>query len=311
MEVGCYMNEWFRVSCNRTGDGPKLFISSINLQLLDVSFSKGIVVVSNPITYSSCENNNNNNNNGVSVNLTSTPFFFSHIFNRFVSVGCGSFVTILPNSNGYPFGGCPQPDCKNVTKTSFVSCITKIPPGLGFFAVNMTESYPSKSSKTSSCGSAFLVDERFFPLGTRSPECNGMSSWTWTNILTIQQQWSTPKVGYVPTALQWGIPKSGQCELKGGSNTLCSSDGKYCWSNNSSTQLCVCSMDNVFTSGDDHSTDISFQGTYYSIFVSYIYWRMPLLEMSTRYSLVNGERIVLLFSSRGCVVLYILLIRGW
>ncbi|XVF65398.1 hypothetical protein PTKIN_Ptkin09bG0245500 [Pterospermum kingtungense] len=254
MKVGCYMNDWFKVTCNQTCDGPKPFIGSINLQLLSVSFHKGTVVVNNPITYSNCQNKDEDND-GVSVNLTGTPFYFSDISNVFVSVGCGSLVTISRNSNDYPFGGCPQPNCSSVTMTSIVSCITKIPLGLGSFAVNMTGNYPSNSSKRS-CGSAFLVDESMLnPLWTKCPDCNGLSSWT--NVFPIQQQWIAPKVGHLPTTLQWGIPKSVSCELKEGSNSKCSSDGQYCWSKISSMHLCVCSIvDDFFTSGNDHSIDV-------------------------------------------------------
>ncbi|XVF65399.1 hypothetical protein PTKIN_Ptkin09bG0245600 [Pterospermum kingtungense] len=217
----------------------------------------GTAVVNNSVTYSNCLNKAEDNN-GVSVNLTGSPFFFSDTFNRFVSVGCGSLATILHSPTDYPFGGCLQPSCSNITVTPNVTCITKIPPGLSSFAANMTESYPSNISNRS-CGSAFLVDKNLLnPLWVKSVDYNDISSWT--NVPRIPP-WGTPKVGHVPTTLEWGIPKRGLCELKDGSNTLCSFDGHYCWSNISSTHLCVSSVDLhvVYTDDDldyNYSTDV-------------------------------------------------------
>ncbi|KAE8734317.1 putative wall-associated receptor kinase-like 11 [Hibiscus syriacus] len=74
IQVGCYRSKWFKVTCNRTADGEKPFISSINMQLLNVSVS-------------------------AIGNLGGTPFFFSHIFNRFMFVGCGNSATFLLGSN--------------------------------------------------------------------------------------------------------------------------------------------------------------------------------------------------------------------
>ncbi|XP_022722174.1 wall-associated receptor kinase-like 5 [Durio zibethinus] len=240
IKVGCYRNEWFRVSCNETGDGPKPFISSINMQLLNVSFSRGTVLVNNSITYFNCPNKSEDNN-GVSVNLTGSPFFFSEIFNKFVSVGCGYLVTIFRSRTDYPFGSCLQPRCSNIM-TSNVSCLMKIPPGLSSFTANMTEIYPSNGSRRS-CGSAFMVDVSFFDSDssrTILPDQNGVSGWTHVP-MTLQR--GTPKAGHVPTALQWGTLKRGLCELKDGSNTFCSSGGQYCWTNLSASHLCVCSVD--------------------------------------------------------------------
>ncbi|KAK8571575.1 hypothetical protein V6N12_027657 [Hibiscus sabdariffa] len=54
IEAGCYMNGWFRVTCNETTDAPKVYLTSFGLQLLRISVSEGTVVVNNPVTYSNC-----------------------------------------------------------------------------------------------------------------------------------------------------------------------------------------------------------------------------------------------------------------
>ncbi|XVF65413.1 hypothetical protein PTKIN_Ptkin09bG0247000 [Pterospermum kingtungense] len=259
----CYVNKWFRVSCNKTSDGPKPFISSMNkLQLFNVSFLQGSAIINNSITYFNCSDKVEDNN-GVSVNLTGSPFFFSLTSNRFVSVGCGSLVTVLRNPTDYPFGGCLQPYCySDIHVTSDANCSTIILPGLSSFAAKMTEIYPSNSSKRS-CGSAFLADVSLFEAYAT---IGGNVNTSWSNYPAIYQR---PKFGHVPTALQWGIPKRGLCELKNGSNTMCSSDSQYCWSNISSTYLFVCSVSvvsisNYFVSSDTYSTDVCQDGKYCS-----------------------------------------------
>ncbi|KAK8682454.1 hypothetical protein V6N13_054842 [Hibiscus sabdariffa] len=54
IEAGCYMNVWFRVTCNETTDAPKVYLTSFGLQLLRISVSVGTVVVNNPVMYSNC-----------------------------------------------------------------------------------------------------------------------------------------------------------------------------------------------------------------------------------------------------------------
>ncbi|XP_022722176.1 wall-associated receptor kinase-like 8 [Durio zibethinus] len=240
MEVGCYMNDWFRVSCNKTGDGPKPFISSINMQLLNVSLPLGRVIVNNSATYFNCRNKSEDNN-GVSVNLTGSPFFFSHIFNRFVSVGCGSLATVSRNPTDYPVGGCLQPRCSNIG-TSNDSCLAKIPPGLSSFAANMTEIYPSDGSKKS-CGSAFMVDVSLLDSpGTIIANRNVPRKLEFELIPTaLHWDRGSPKDGHVPTALQWAKPISGRCDLTG-LDTFCSSSGQYCWARLEVSLLCVCSV---------------------------------------------------------------------
>nr|KJB28012.1 hypothetical protein B456_005G021600 [Gossypium raimondii] len=202
IKVGCYKSEWFRVTCNKTADGEKPFISSINMQLLNISFYEGTVLVKNSVIYSYCPGKDLENNEG-SVNLTGTPFFFSHIFDRFI-------------------------------------CAVNIPSGLSSFVTNIRRIYPNNGSKRS-CISAFIVDTRFLD----SLEVNSDHNATTTN----------RRGSYVPTTLQWGIPKRGICELGEESGTLCSPDGRYCWTSLSQMHLYVCTPD-TYNDYDYLSTDV-------------------------------------------------------
>ncbi|KAL4366661.1 hypothetical protein GQ457_05G027690 [Hibiscus cannabinus] len=231
IEVGCYMTKWFRVTCNKTAVGEKPFISSINMQLLNVSFYDGTVTVNNSVTYSDCLGNDQENN-GVSVDLTGTPFFFSDKFNRFMSVGCGNSAIFLRSpTHGPRISGCKQRPCGDTT-TSTVGCSTNIPPGLSSFAANITQFRPSNGNNRS-CSSAFIVDVRdmrFLDLiDAKSDPNNTTTNSSWT---------------HVPTTLGWGTPKRGLCELGEESGTACSPDGRYCWTSLSQNHLCVCTSDN-------------------------------------------------------------------
>ncbi|XP_022749264.1 26S proteasome regulatory subunit 10B homolog A-like [Durio zibethinus] len=75
---GRYTNSWFRVTCNKTTDGQKPFISGINLELLGLFSPGSEIVVNNPVTYVNCGNKDNNSIARASTgNLTDTPFLFS------------------------------------------------------------------------------------------------------------------------------------------------------------------------------------------------------------------------------------------
>lgn len=213
------MNDAFRVSCEETIDGSKKpFISSINLELVNVRFSEGRVIVNNSITYSNCNNHQDDRKNGVSVNLTNTPFYFSDIFNSFGSVGCGNFATLYHNQIDDHIVGCLQPSCNsNANLSTNDMCITSVPPRLDTFAASLTKKYRHYNGNRS-CGSAFVFD---------MSQMDG---------LTVQHAEK-----HVATSLQWGKPLPAPCKLKDGKKTFCNSEGHYCWSWLSREVLCVCS----------------------------------------------------------------------
>ncbi|KAK8682457.1 hypothetical protein V6N13_054845 [Hibiscus sabdariffa] len=233
IKVGCYMNNAFRVTCNETINGPTPFISSINLRLLQVSFYESVALINNPITHFRCLNEDQTN--VVRLNLTGTPFLFSDVFNRFVSFGCGCATFLSNSTNDNPdHGYCLLSRC-GTNVAAKLSCSSGIPSGLSSFAVTVTPIYPSNGNNQS-CGSAFVVDERYIDsLGKTIPYRNGTSNWTLLN---------------VPTTLQWGTHVRGLCELIEGSNIFCRSDGEYCWTSLSQTHLCVCTSDPYVDSDD-------------------------------------------------------------
>ncbi|KAL1060266.1 hypothetical protein V6Z11_1Z111800 [Gossypium hirsutum] len=224
IEDGCYMHEWFRVTCNETIDGSKLYISSINLQLLNVSVLQGTATINNSITYSNCLKEDGDTD-GVSINLKGTPFLFSTEYNIFMSVGCGSLTTFSYSlKDEYPVRACMQPICANFL-ASDISCSTDLPSDLSSFAANMKEIYPSNDTK--SCGSAFMVDHRY--LDSLEPISSKKTTLT-----------------HVPTTLQWSTPKRGLC-FTSGSDTFFYEGRTYSWKNLSQSYLCVCTTTSIGT----------------------------------------------------------------
>ncbi|KAL4272189.1 hypothetical protein GQ457_13G028600 [Hibiscus cannabinus] len=232
IEVGCYMNDWFRVTCNETIDGPKPYITSIGLQLLSVSIWEGTIVVNNSITYSNCFKRDGEAN-GFSVNFTGTPFFFSAFYNRFMSVGCGSLVIILRSpTDEYPVGGCLQPICGNGTSDD-AGCTTYFRWDLSSFAVNMKEIHPRNASGKS-CRSAFIVDQRYLQI---IEHCNVASNWMMT---------------HAPVTLQWSTKVRGMCDCSSG-YMYSTINHEYIWTNLGKSYLCVCTY--IADRDRDISTD--------------------------------------------------------
>ncbi|KAK8549299.1 hypothetical protein V6N13_008975 [Hibiscus sabdariffa] len=156
------------------------------------------------------------------------------VFNRFVSFGCGCATFLSNSTDDTPDGYCLQPRCGNNVAPE-LSCSSGIPPGLSSLAVTVTPIYPSIGN-SSSCGSAFVVDERYIDsVDKMIPNRNDTKNWT---------------LFHVPTTLQWGTQKRGLCELREGSNIFCRSDSEYCWTSLSQTHLCVCTSDPYVDSND-------------------------------------------------------------
>ncbi|KAK8571588.1 hypothetical protein V6N13_047256 [Hibiscus sabdariffa] len=239
IEVGCYINNWFRVTCNETIDGLRPFISSINLQLLDVAFPQGIAVVNNLLNYFNCSSLDQDTDFDLvgDVNLTGTPFLFSDLFNEFVSVGCGNLATFLRSPTDYPVGWCVQPLCRDLG-TFEDRCYANVPPGLSSFAAKIVQISPTEGNNRS-CGSVFIVDRRY--------------AGSLETIIPFHDDTRNRTRAHFPATLVWGTQKRGLCELREGSDISCRSDGAYCWTNLSETHLCVCSSG---SNPSDYSVDV-------------------------------------------------------
>ncbi|KAJ6341163.1 hypothetical protein OIU78_009352 [Salix suchowensis] len=64
--TGCYMNSWFAVDCNKTtADSPgRAFLSSINMEVLEISLEGSLVRVNSPVISSGCSGRGYPNDQG-------------------------------------------------------------------------------------------------------------------------------------------------------------------------------------------------------------------------------------------------------
>lgn len=159
IRTGCYYNSWFRVTCNQTTNGPKPFISRINLEMLYPSDSNFTVVVNNPVIYLNCDSKGNNGTTSpASANLQGSPFFFSSSFNRFGSVGCGYLAAVFRNNLTDPIASCLQERCSDQT-SEFSGSYAPISENLTSYTASATKVIKPGSMR---CTSAFITSTSFW-----------------------------------------------------------------------------------------------------------------------------------------------------
>ncbi|KAF8404144.1 hypothetical protein HHK36_009024 [Tetracentron sinense] len=220
---GCYLNTWFEISCNRSF---RPFLTSVNLEVLNVSVLQGTVRVNSPVV-SECDDTEwVVHGQNASVDLRESPFFYSDTYNTFVVIGCDNLgFSIL---NGVVMGGCLA-ICNISVSSKLISdqfngvvngcygincCQTQIPIRLGTFNVNITS--PGVKSTQYGCRSACLAEKNWF------------SNSTWNYFIEDFRQ-----VRYVPAVLEWGIGPTAY------SLGVCSTDG-YVSKNGTDYNRCSC-----------------------------------------------------------------------
>ncbi|KAJ6713167.1 hypothetical protein OIU79_009206 [Salix purpurea] len=175
--TGCYMNSWFSVDCNKTtADSPsRAFLSSINMEVLEISLEGSLVRVNSPVISSGCSGRGSN----IAINMTGSRFAFSPS-NRFAAMGCNnraSLTQIKPE-----IVGCTSTcDANNLTSSStggkgscYCSgnncCQTTIPSYLQVFNASLeTAGYPNDQGRDQ-CKVAFIVEREWSLDNIKSPE---------------------------------------------------------------------------------------------------------------------------------------------
>ncbi|KAL0333180.1 UNVERIFIED_CONTAM: Wall-associated receptor kinase [Sesamum angustifolium] len=194
INTGCSVSSWFDVNCNTSFSPPKPFISTGNLEILDILDDK--VLIKNWVAASCYDQFGNiTRRNQAFINLVSTPFAFSDI-NKFTVLGCDEFA-LIAGSEGRNFtSGCVslcssredliEGDCSGIG-----CCQTAIPKGLKKFNsslgslnnhVNITSFDP--------CGYAFLGDPDHYRFSAHDLIDVSFQNWTIDN---------------VPVVLDWAI----------------------------------------------------------------------------------------------------------
>ncbi|CAL5345632.1 unnamed protein product [Camellia sinensis] len=131
--VNCSLNEWYSIECKNSSRSSDYypegtpFLTSIDLEVLDILLGDSCVRVNHPVTSPNCSVINTGSS---SVNLTNSPFQFSSYYNLFVAVGVGCdnqevmmLTDLLDNKKKMPITQCTV-TCNSSTNNINISSCT-------------------------------------------------------------------------------------------------------------------------------------------------------------------------------------------
>jgi hypothetical protein len=198
--AGCYADHWFEVVCNHSWGYPVPFLSSFNLEVLNISLG-GTVRVNYPIFFI-CSNGTWSIPN---VDLAKSPFIFSQSENRFIAIGCNNFASMVSlDGSNTTIGGClsicdnSTTEVINASSCNGINCCqTTIPSDLVAFNTTIAPINKDPISDFQACKFAFLVEEKWY-----------------------QKHGSIYRIfSEVPVALEWGLPYTSFSSLPKTNNT--------------------------------------------------------------------------------------------
>ncbi|XP_075665273.1 wall-associated receptor kinase-like 8 [Castanea sativa] len=142
--TSCYLNDWFKIVCNETGDSPKAFLPELAWR------------------------------SWKSILLIRSPFFFSSYQDRFISVGCDNLV-IMTGINPMVVVGCKS-NCVDKSMiddselehcSGFNCCMTTIPFGIQVFNASFIRGIKEEIKTSEECKFAFLADDKWLNSSTK------------------------------------------------------------------------------------------------------------------------------------------------
>ncbi|KAL2546066.1 Wall-associated receptor kinase-like 2 [Forsythia ovata] len=157
---GCSANSSFTVSYQNITNLETPFLSSLNLEVLQISANYSTITLNQPVS----PLNRSLEQKGVSLgkSLSGTPFIFSRLYSVLAVLGCNNVVTLLPNGTTTA-GGCVA-ICghgSNSIEGCNVVNYCKANIALGLQEPQVIYRTIEGNNNTSSCGYAFLVDENW------------------------------------------------------------------------------------------------------------------------------------------------------
>ena len=229
--AGCYVDEWFEITCNNAFHPPKPFLKRINLEVLNVSLDHGTIRVNNPVLiYQDCSGKPSNDRKS----WNGGPFSFSETYTRFTAVGCSALAYITQDDviNGGCMSFCKQDTtaATNGNCNGLECCQTQVPPGLQSFTANLESTSFNVSisdHKQETCKYAFMVDHKWLSSKFFDPH-------------------AVKDKGYVPAVLDWRV--NATCKSVEGNNdstsntstSFCGTNARCSVANHSSGVTCAC-----------------------------------------------------------------------
>ncbi|KAL2235069.1 UNVERIFIED_CONTAM: Wall-associated receptor kinase-like 2 [Sesamum indicum] len=156
----CYANSSFAVICDNSTNPARLYLSSIQLEILNISLVDGIVRIVQPVSPLNCSAEMRRQSSGKA--LLGSPFTISAVHNSVIVLGCRNTVWLLANETTI-VGGCTAICSENSTdiRCNGVSCCQiTIPRGLQ--ELQFTYRSNEFSNNSTFCGYAFVAEQKWF-----------------------------------------------------------------------------------------------------------------------------------------------------
>ncbi|CAL9763206.1 unnamed protein product [Musa acuminata subsp. burmannicoides] len=211
---GCYLSHGFYVSCNTTYNPPKLFLSTTDIEVAEIS-QDGVTIYT-PIARDCFSGLGLGTNiNSISTDVTGLPYTFSYSRNMFTALGCDTVALNYQSSFSFS-SGClsycsDKSSIVNGSCAGIGCCQTSIPKGLkSIYTILRSVRNHSTTWTFSPCSYAFLVDRETFVFN-----------------LTDLDDFYTKNNGVVPVVMDWAIG-SRSCEDGSGSPDFSCGDNSHC-----------------------------------------------------------------------------------
>ena len=221
IDTDCNMTDLYWINCSHSFSPPKPFLSTINLEVLDISLD-GTLRVNYPMLWGCSDATSTKFDS-----YTSRGLVFSQSRNKFVAMGCDNFAS-LNDAEENVLCGCMSV-CNNITgemninnSCNGIDCCQAAIPVLDVFHVSLrslhTATYPIREMPA--CKYAFIVEQKWFETNLTNPfEAQNMS--------------------HVPVVLEWRIDPT-LFPLVTGNNQSDEETSTYVCANRSSALTCSC-----------------------------------------------------------------------
>ncbi|XP_031248641.1 wall-associated receptor kinase-like 10 [Pistacia vera] len=198
----CCFNKEFEVSCDNSSSPPKVFLTSINLVLVeDMEYRSSSFRVNFPVI----SLHNNKKFVFEDFSLSGTHFALSNTLNTFVAVGCDSYYEQSKSTLATCQSFC---HCDPTKARGCCDFICTVPRNYTFDSIaTISEVYSASIPPEMECNSAFMVDKEWL-----------QSNYQITNSSVLKGK------EHSPAALEWGRYK-GSCVELYNSDTTCDLDG--------------------------------------------------------------------------------------
>lgn len=231
---GCYKNETFLITCNRTHNTPIAFLGKGNVRVTDIWLS-GELRAYAFVAYDCHKAHKLWNKSHFEPFLQSRRFPVSSTRNKFTAIGCDTIAVIKGASGAIYTTGCislcgRMEDVVEGSCSGIGCCQTAIPKGVMDFNISVTSYYNRTESKRKAldinpCSLAFVVEEGRYNFSLRD------------------LQYSEKRNRTFPVVLNWVIGKQNCSEAEKVPNSYACKANSHCYDSDSGLgYLCKCNQ---------------------------------------------------------------------